>query len=61
MDGKVDIAPYKLKEKTPCTFCSFKSVCQFDQSMEKNQYRSLSPKSNEEVYESIRKELIENG
>jgi ATP-dependent helicase/nuclease subunit B len=61
MDGKVDIAPYKLKEKTPCTFCSFKSVCQFDQSMETNQYRSLSPKSNEEVYESIRKELIENG
>lgn len=61
MDGKVDISPYKLKEKTPCTFCSFKSVCQFDQSMKSNQYRSLSPKSNEEVYETIRKELNENG
>ncbi|SFA79507.1 MULTISPECIES: helicase-exonuclease AddAB subunit AddB [unclassified Bacillus (in: firmicutes)] len=60
LDGKVEISPYKLKEKTPCTFCSFKSVCQFDQSVASNEFRSLTPKSNEEVFESIKKEASQD-
>ena len=34
------INPYKKGNKTPCTFCKFKSVCQFDESLEENQYRT---------------------
>lgn len=60
IDGDVDIAPYKLKNKTPCTFCAYKSVCQFDESIESNHYRILPPQSNGEVLELIRKELAEN-
>jgi ATP-dependent helicase/nuclease subunit B len=56
IDGAVDIAPYKLKEKTPCTFCAYKSVCQFDEAIENNHYRILKPQSNETVFEQIRKE-----
>ncbi|NRD78383.1 helicase-exonuclease AddAB subunit AddB [Bacillus sp. BRMEA1] len=56
MDGSVDIAPYKLKDKTPCTFCAFKSVCQFDESIENNHFRNLSTYSKEEVLQFIRKE-----
>ena len=55
-EGKVDIAPYRLKEKTPCTFCSFKSVCQFDEALETNEFRSLASYSKEEALELIKKE-----
>lgn len=56
VDGQVDIAPFKLKEKTPCAFCSYKSVCQFDESME-NQYRVLTQQPKEKIFELIRKEV----
>lgn len=60
IDGQVEIAPYKMKDKTPCTFCSFKSVCHFDESIENNRYRILTPKSSENVFELIRKEVSED-
>ena len=56
MDGDVGITPYKLKDRTPCAFCSFKSVCQFDQSLEDNQYRNLPDKKPKEVLDLLRGE-----
>ena len=56
VEGDVGIAPYKLKDRTPCTFCSFKSVCQFDQALEENQYRNLADKKQKEVLEILRGE-----
>ncbi|WP_312475571.1 helicase-exonuclease AddAB subunit AddB [Neobacillus sp.] len=60
IDGQIDISPYKLKDKIPCTFCSFKSVCQFDESIENNRFRMLTPHSKEDVLELIKKEVEEN-
>jgi ATP-dependent helicase/nuclease subunit B len=60
IEGQLDIAPYKLKDRTPCTFCSFKSVCQFDESIEQNRYRMLTPHSKDTVLELIGKELNED-
>jgi ATP-dependent helicase/nuclease subunit B len=54
-NGVIDIAPYKMNDKTPCTFCSFKTVCQFDQSLEENNYRPLVKEKNDVVLEKIRK------
>jgi ATP-dependent helicase/nuclease subunit B len=59
VEGQVDIAPYKLKDKTPCTFCAYKSVCQFDESIE-NHYRILTPQPKETIFELIRKEAGAN-
>ncbi|MBM4764194.1 helicase-exonuclease AddAB subunit AddB [Bacillus sp. B15-48] len=56
VSGIVDIDPFKLKDRLPCTFCSFKSVCQFDKTLESNEFRKLVPKSNEEILEAIKKE-----
>nr|WP_279326011.1 helicase-exonuclease AddAB subunit AddB [Bacillus sp. FJAT-47783] len=55
-DGTVSISPYKLKDKKPCTYCSFKTICQFDESLEKNEYRTLKNMKAQEVLEIIRKE-----
>ncbi|MEH7416425.1 helicase-exonuclease AddAB subunit AddB [Neobacillus drentensis] len=60
INGKIDISPFKLKDKTPCTFCSYKSVCQFDESIENNHFRSLTPYSKDEVLELIKREVLEN-
>lgn len=55
-NGVVEVSPYKLKDKVPCTFCSFKAVCQFDQSLEENEYRMLKPEKSDKVLKKIREE-----
>lgn len=55
-DGVIDITPYKMKEKIPCRFCSYASVCQFDPSLEENAYRLLSPEKDDAMLERIRRE-----
>nr|WP_295971195.1 helicase-exonuclease AddAB subunit AddB [uncultured Bacillus sp.] len=60
VEGDIRIAPYKLKDRTPCTFCSYQSVCQFDQSMEENQYRLLVPRTKGQALEQMREEMVSN-
>jgi ATP-dependent helicase/nuclease subunit B len=55
-DGVIDIAPYEMKKKVPCTFCSYKPVCQFDQTLEENQYRQLKPEKDEIILEKMQEE-----
>ncbi|MBT2756451.1 helicase-exonuclease AddAB subunit AddB [Mesobacillus foraminis] len=61
ISGVVDIDPFKLKDRLPCTFCSFKSVCQFDRSIDSNDFRKLVPKSKEDILEAIKKEGVDLG
>lgn len=58
--GDVEIAPYQLNNKHACSFCPFKAVCQFDESLEGNQYRRLTAKQ-DEVLKFIRKEAETSG
>ncbi|NPC92125.1 helicase-exonuclease AddAB subunit AddB [Bacillus sp. WMMC1349] len=60
-NGKVSIEPYKLKDRTPCTFCSYKSFCQFDESLEENQYRVLKPEKDNVILDWLKKEDETNG
>ncbi|WP_085521814.1 helicase-exonuclease AddAB subunit AddB [Tuberibacillus sp. Marseille-P3662] len=55
-DGDIDISPYKLKNKKPCEYCAFKSVCQFDESQPENEYRALKQTKDKDILEQIRKE-----
>jgi len=57
VSGNVDISPYKLKEKTPCTYCPFKSVCQFDTTLKENNYRNLPVLKRNEALELV-KEVV---
>ncbi|MCY8115263.1 helicase-exonuclease AddAB subunit AddB [Bacillus spizizenii] len=59
-DGRVSIEPYKMKNKTPCTYCAFKSVCQFDESLEENEYRPLKAEKDKTILEWIKKEADGN-
>jgi ATP-dependent helicase/nuclease subunit B len=55
-DGVIDISPYEMKKKVPCTYCSYKPVCQFDQTLEENQYRQLKPEKDEIILEKMQVE-----
>ncbi|MGM9987771.1 MAG: helicase-exonuclease AddAB subunit AddB [Bacillaceae bacterium] len=55
-EGNISVEPYKYKNKVPCTFCNYKSVCQFDDTLGANKYRVLKPYSRKEVLELLEEE-----
>ena len=36
--GELEVAPRKIKKKTPCEHCDYKSICAFDTAFEGNRY-----------------------
>lgn len=56
LDGDTRIIPYKMKEETPCQFCSYRSICQFDPADPEQSYRKLPALSPDKAVELIRKE-----
>lgn len=54
-EGKVDLNPYQQQQLTACTFCEFRSVCQFDPTLTENNYRRLKEMKDEEVIEAIKR------
>jgi ATP-dependent helicase/nuclease subunit B len=52
-NGCVDIAPYRMGTKLPCTFCSYKPVCQFDTLVEGNDYHSLVKPDKDELWQLL--------
>ncbi|GLC31308.1 helicase-exonuclease AddAB subunit AddB [Clostridium omnivorum] len=57
LNGNISIKPYKKKDSTPCEYCSFSAVCQFDTSIKDNKYKYLNDRSDEEVWELMKKEV----
>lgn len=47
LTGRIDVAPYQLAGKSPCSLCDYKSVCKFDWQI--NSYRLLPTMKKEEV------------
>lgn len=53
LEGDVSIEPYRLGGKSPCQFCDYKALCQFDSQFEGNAYRKLSKSSKEDVWRQL--------
>lgn len=58
--GNTSIAPYRLKNETPCRWCQYGSFCQFDAMVEGNKYRDLAKLGNEELWLQISR-VVEGG
>lgn len=54
--GEVSIEPYRMGTKTPCQYCDYKAVCQFDAQFDGNEYRKLGKPSKEEIWQQLEKE-----
>lgn len=55
MRGEIPVSPYSYKEKTPCDYCEFQSVCGFDPRVEGYRYRRLSILEPDQMWEVLRK------
>ena len=53
LNGNINLKPYNKKRKTPCDYCEYKAICQFDTAMCGNEYNYLSEMKKEEVLEII--------
>ncbi|EKP94025.1 PD-(D/E)XK nuclease family protein [Thermaerobacter subterraneus] len=51
--GRADVAPYRLRDESPCSTCRFRAVCQFDPRVPGNHYRSIRPLSARDVWERL--------
>ncbi len=49
LGGNIDISPYKHKQQTPCGFCDYSSICQFDSSLKDNGYKIINKKSDDNI------------
>ena len=56
MDGRTDVNPYRMGDKTACDYCPYTSICSFDCRMEWDDYRYLKKLSGDDVWQRIRAE-----
>lgn len=54
LEGKIDLMPCKKNKYTPCTYCSFSAVCQFDTHIKGNKYKYIEDKDNEEIWTALK-------
>lgn len=50
LSGKIDIAPYRLNQTSPCPRCAYRGVCRFDPAI--NRYNHLTSLTREDVLAS---------
>lgn len=53
LNGHVEVSPYKFGKSTPCEYCPYHAICQFDPLFEENDYRNLSGFNQASVWQQI--------
>ena len=53
LSGEIDIMPYKKKDITPCAYCEYSAICQFDPTLKENNYKIINDKKDQEVWELL--------
>ena len=53
MAGEIDISPYALDKRTPCGFCQYSGVCQFDSLLPENEYRRLGKPEDAVIFDKM--------
>ncbi|HWK21937.1 MAG TPA: helicase-exonuclease AddAB subunit AddB [Ureibacillus sp.] len=61
LSGETGIHPYRLKGRTACDYCSFKSVCQFDPTDNEQLYHQLQADKPMNIVTKMREELKNDG
>lgn len=52
--GEVSLNPYQDDQQTACTYCPFKSVCQFDPSLDENNFRQIKKLDDRTIIEQMK-------
>ncbi|MEA4825220.1 MAG: helicase-exonuclease AddAB subunit AddB [Clostridium sp.] len=57
LKGEIKIKPYKSNDATACDFCTYSSICQFDNNFDGNSYKVIDEKKDEEVWEMLERRV----
>src|SRR4030043_139389 len=52
LSGRIEVKPYRLNQKSPCSYCKYKSVCRFDWQI--NEYNFLQSLDKAGVLEKMK-------
>ena len=61
LSGEIKMTPCKNNKIAYCSYCNYSAICQFDTSIENNQYNTILKKSNSEAWELIKNEVEKKG
>ncbi|HHW56835.1 MAG TPA: helicase-exonuclease AddAB subunit AddB [Clostridia bacterium] len=61
LEGDISISPYKKDKETPCKYCPYSSVCQFETNFKGNEYRIIKSKDVEEIWSILEQEVKSDG
>ena len=57
LSGKIDLKPFNKNGNTPCDYCEYKPICNFDVRQKGNKYNYIDKKSKDDVILKMKKEL----
>ncbi|KMT23345.1 helicase-exonuclease AddAB subunit AddB [Clostridium cylindrosporum] len=61
LSGEIEINPYKDKDESPCEWCEYSPICQFDISFKDNSYNITKSISKEAALDKIKEEVEMDG
>lgn len=56
LDGNIDLKPYNKNGKTPCEYCEYKSICNFNSGICKNSYNYIKNINKDAILEIIKEQ-----
>lgn len=54
LEGNIKVKPYYKDKKTPCEYCTYKSMCGFNSGIIKSEYRFINKKTKEDLVGSAK-------
>ena len=53
LNGSIELRPYYKNKKTPCEYCTYKNICDFNSGLFKTEYRFINKKTKEDFFENV--------
>lgn len=57
LEGNINLKPYNKSGSTPCEYCEYKQICNFNPSLYKNEYNYIPKRTKEEIFDKMEDEL----
>ena len=53
LNGNIELRPYYKNKKTPCEYCTYKNICDFNSGIFKTEYRFINKKTKEDFFANV--------
>ena len=53
LNGNIELRPYYKNKKTPCEYCTYKNICDFNSGLFKTEYRFINKKTKEDFFANV--------